>query len=277
MDEYATTNRRNWDERAARHPDTDFYDVEGFLAGESSLYPLEREEFVLFVERESPSLLHLQCHFGLDTLSLARAGASDVVGVDFSSVAIDKARDLAVEARLADTASFVEADVLDLDLGRAFDAVYTSYGVLAWLSDLDAWAATVARHLRAGGTFYLAENHPVADVFEHVGGDTAELAYPYFADEPMVFDAHGSYADLDAEFEHTEQYQFAHSLGEVVTALTERGLRIEFLHEFPWATWRMYEGMTEDDDGRWWLPDDVPIELPLTFSLKATKPGTSAT
>ncbi|WP_049899763.1 class I SAM-dependent methyltransferase [Halococcus agarilyticus] len=271
MDEYVATNRRNWDERAARHPDTDFYDVEGFLAGESSLYPLEREEFAPFVERESPTILHLQCHFGLDTLSLARAGANEVVGVDFSSVAIEQARDLAAEAGLGDTAAFVEADVLDLDLDRSFDVVYTSYGVLAWLSDPDAWAATVARHLREGGTFYIVENHPVAGVFENVGDDTAELAHPYFADEPMMFDAQGSYADLDAEFEHTEQYEFAHSLGEIVTALAERGLRIESLHEFPWATWRMYEGMSEDDEGRWWLPDDVSVELPLTFSLQATK------
>ena len=233
MDEYTETNRRNWDERAVRHPDTDYYDVEGFFDGESSLYPLEREEFVPSVERENPAVLHLQCHFGMDTLSLVRAGASEVVGVDFSPEAIEQARGLAAEAGLADTAKFVEGDVLDLDLGREFDVVYTSYGVLGWLSDLDGWAGTVVRHLRDGGTFYIAENHPIAGVFEHVGGDTAELAHPYFADEPMFFDAQGSYADLDAEFEHTEQYQFAHSLGETVTVLTERGLRVEFLHEFP--------------------------------------------
>lgn len=274
MDEYTETNRRNWDERAARHPDTEFYDVEGFLHGESSLYPLEREEFVPFLERESPSMLHLQCHFGMDTLSLARAGASDVVGVDFSPEAIERARDLAVEADLADTTEFIEADVLELEFGREFAAVYTTYGVLGWLSDIEAWARTVVRHLCDGGTFYIAENHPIAGVFEHIGDDTAELADPYFTDEPLFFDVHGSYADLDAEFEHTEQYQFSHSLGEIVTALTDRGLRVEFLHEFPWATWQMYGSMTEDDEGRWWLPGG--IDLPLTFSLKATKPEQSA-
>lgn len=269
MDEYTETNRRNWDERAAHHPDTDYYDVEGFLQGESSLYPLEREEFVPYIERESPRILHLQCHFGMDTLSLVRAGASSVVGVDFSSEAVEQARDLAAETDFTDTAEFVEADVCDLDLGRKFDAVYTSYGVLCWLSDLDAWAVTVVRHLRDGGTFYIAENHPITDVFEHVGDDTATFAYPYFDNEPLFFDAQGSYADLDAEFEHTEQYQFSHSLGEIVTALTECGLHIEFLHEFPWATWHMYRGMTEDEEGRWWLPEGV--DLPLSFSLEATK------
>lgn len=269
MDEYTETNRRNWNERAARHPDTDYYDVEGFIDGESSLYSLEREEFVPFVESENPTVLHLQCHFGMDTLSLVRAGASSVVGVDFSPEAIEQARDLAAEAGLADSTEFVEGDVLELDLGREFDAVYTSYGVLGWLSDLDSWAATVVRHLRDGGTFYIAENHPIAGTFEHVDENTAELAYPYFAGEPMFFDAQGSYADLDAEFEHTEQYQFSHSLGEIVTVLTMHGLRVEFLHEFPWATWQMYGSMTVDSEGRWWLLDGV--DLPLTFSLKATK------
>ena len=271
MDEHTETNRRNWNERAVHHPDTEYYDVAGFLAGESSLYPLEREEFLPFVERETPAVLHLQCHFGMDTLSLARGGASEVVGVDFSPEAIERARDLADETNLTDVAEFVEADVLGLDIGQEFDAVFTSYGVLAWLSDIDVWAATVARHLREGGVFYIAEGHPVAGIFEHVEDDTATLAFPYFADEPTRFDEEGSYADLDAEFEHTAQYQYTHSLGEVVTALTDCGLHIEFLHEFPWATWQMYRGMAVDEMRRWWLPEDVPVDLPLTFSLKATK------
>ncbi|WP_439026370.1 class I SAM-dependent methyltransferase [Haloarchaeobius sp. DT45] len=271
MDEHRETNRRMWDERATHHPDTDYYDVEGFLDGESSLWDLERDELGSDISAGT-TLLHLQCHFGMDTLSWARDGA-DVVGVDFSEEAIRRARELATEADLADRAEFVEGDVLDLDLGREFDVVFTSYGVLCWLDDLDSWADTVARHLAPGGVFYIAEGHPLAGTFEHVDGDTATLAYSYFHGEPEHFDEQGSYADFDAEFEHTEMYEWGHSLGEVVTALATRGLRIEFLHEFPWCTWQRFEGMTEDDCGRWWLPDDVPVDLPQTFSLKARKEG----
>lgn len=270
MDEYREANRRNWDERTAVHPESDHYDVEGFLDGDASLYPLERDELGDAID-DGTDLLHLQCHFGLDTLSWAREGAN-VVGVDFSPKSVELARDIAEEAGLEDRAKFLEADVLELDLDREFDVVFTSYGVLYWLPDLDAWAATVADHLRDGGTFYVAEIHPVAGVFEDVSGETATLAYPYFGhDEPLRFDYDGSYADEEAGFENAVTYEWSHGLGEIVTALCEEGLRIEFLHEHPWAEFGMYEEMTEDDEGRWWLPDDVPGELPLTFSLRATK------
>ncbi|WP_435318340.1 class I SAM-dependent methyltransferase [Haloarchaeobius sp. TZWSO28] len=268
MDDYQEANRRNWDERAAVHPETEYYDVDGFLAGESSLWPLEREELGEDVG-DGTSLLHLQCHFGMDTLSWAREGA-EVVGVDFSTQAVETARELADEAGLADRAEFVQANVLALDLEREFDVVFTSYGVLCWLDDLDAWAETIERHLAPGGTFYIADGHPVAGMLENVSGDTAELAFPYFPGEAVHFDVQGSYAS-DAEFEHTEQYEWAHPLGEVVTALASRGLRIEFLHEHPWTTWRRYEDMEQDEAGRWWLPEDAAVELPLQFSLKATK------
>jgi 2-polyprenyl-3-methyl-5-hydroxy-6-metoxy-1,4-benzoquinol methylase len=168
MDEYREANRRNWDERTAVHPESDHYDVEGFLDGDTSLYPLEREEIGDAVD-EDTELLHLQCHFGLDTLSWAREGAT-AVGVDFSPESVELARELAAEAGLADRAEFVEADVLELDLDREFDVVFTSYGVLFWLPDLDAWTETVASHLRPGGIFYLAEIHPFGSVFEDVSG-----------------------------------------------------------------------------------------------------------
>ncbi|PSP81487.1 SAM-dependent methyltransferase [Halobacteriales archaeon QS_1_68_20] len=131
-------NRETWDERAAVHPDTDYYDVEGFLDGESSLYPLEREELADVVDGGT-DLLHPMCHFGLDTLSWARE-CDEVVGVDFSQVAVERARSLAAEAGI-ENAEFVECDVLELDMDREFDVVFTSFGVLGWLDDLDAWPA----------------------------------------------------------------------------------------------------------------------------------------
>ncbi|WP_435332703.1 class I SAM-dependent methyltransferase [Haloarchaeobius sp. TZWWS8] len=268
MNHEREANRRNWDERAAVHPDSDYYDVDGFLAGESSLWDLERDELGPHVD-DATTMLHLQCHFGLDSLSWAREGAR-VTGVDFSGEAVRTAEELADEADLADRTEFVEADVLELELDREFDVVFTSYGVLCWLADIEAWADTVARHLAPGGVFYIAENHPLGGMFESVAGDTAELAYPYFSGETMHFDVQGSYAS-DAEFEHTDHYEWAHSLGDVVTALASRGLTIEFLHEQPWCTWQRFETMEEDDRGRFWLPEDVPVDLPLTFSLKARK------
>ncbi|WP_435358310.1 class I SAM-dependent methyltransferase [Haloarchaeobius sp. DFWS5] len=269
MSDELEANRRMWDERAAHHPDTDYYDVEGFLDGDTSLWDLERDELGPDID-EGTTMLHLQCHFGLDSLSWARKGA-DVVGVDFSEEAVRKGTELAEQAGLSERAEFVEHDVLTLDLDREFDVVFTSYGVLVWLDDIDAWADTVASHLAPGGTFYIAEGHPLAGTFEHVEGDTATLAYSYFKGEAEHFDVQGSYADFDAEFEQTDMYEWGHSLGEVVTALASRGLQIEFLHEFPWCTWKRFEGMTEDERGRWWLPDDVPVELPQTFSIKARK------
>lgn len=271
MDEYRDANRRNWDERADVHPDTDYYDVAGFLDGKSSLHSLERDELGEEIS-EDTDLLHLQCHFGLDTLSWAREGAS-VVGVDFSEEAIELARELAEETNLDQRAEFVEADVLALDLDRQFDVVFTTYGVLYWLPDIDSWAETVGSHLRPGGTFYIAEIHPFGGVFEDISGESATLSHPYFGDdEPLKFEVGGSYAAEDAEFENDVTYEWSHGLGEIVSALADAGLRIDFLHEHPWADFRMYENMTEDEEGRWWPPEDAPFDLPLTFSIRATAP-----
>jgi SAM-dependent methyltransferase len=264
-------NRRNWDERAAVHPDTDYYDVEGFLAGGSSLYDVEREELADVVDGDT-DLLHPMCHFGLDTLSWARE-CREVVGVDFAPTAVEEARDLAEEAGI-ENATFVESDVYDLGLDRAFDVVFTTFGVVGWLDDLDAWAAVLVDHLRTGGHLYFADIHPVAGCFEHVGPDGAafgEWSHSYFREEPIHVDADGSYADLDAEFEQSETVQYQHGVGDIVGALAGQGLRVEFLHEFPWADFPMFEGMTEDDQGRWWLPEEVPVEVPLTLSVRARK------
>lgn len=272
-DDYRATNRTNWNERVAVHPDTDYYDVDGFLEGESSLYPMEREELADVVDADT-TLLHPMCHFGLDTLSWARE-CEAVVGVDFSPAAVEKARDLAIEAGI-ENATFVEGDVLDLDLDREFDVVFTTFGVVGWLDDLDALAETITDHLRPGGTYYLADIHPFAEPFHDVDSEGAHFGdwgFSYFRDDPLYLDADGSYADPDRSFDHTETVQFVHTIGEIVTALCDAGLHVEFLHDHPWADFPMYDGMDRDEHGRWWLSDDVPVELPLTFSLRATTPG----
>lgn len=271
MDEYTRANRRRWDALAEVHPHAPFYDVAGFRAGGLSLRPLEREEVGSV---EGKTLLHLQCHFGLDTLSWARLGAR-VTGVDFSERAIARAEALRDEAGLE--ATFLCADVYDLPdlLGGTFDVVFTSYGVLCWLPDVPRWARVVARYVRPGGFFYLAEDHPFAQVFDNEP-DTRDLrvAYPYFPrEEPLRFEAGGSYADVAPEG-GLPSYEWPHGLGEVVTALREAGLRLAFLHESPSCSWQRFPFLVQDDEGWWRLPPGW-VEVPLTLSLKATRPRAS--
>lgn len=269
MNRYLRANRRRWDALVPLHAASPFYDVEGFRAGRITLRDVEREEVGSV---EGKTLLHLQCHFGLDTLSWARLGAR-VTGVDFSARAIALAGELRDEAGL--DAAFLRADVYDLpeSLEGDFDVVFTSYGVLCWLPDLPRWAAVVARFVRPGGFFYMVEEHPFASVFANDPDTTGlEVAYPYFpSEEPLRFEEAGSYADPEADVGEPS-YEWPHSLGEVVTALLQAGLRLEYLHEFPFDSWRRFPFMRQDEAGRWWL-QGVKEDLPLTFSLRARKPS----
>src|SRR2546422_9122572 len=184
MKEYFDTNRRHWDELVPLHMQTRFYDVDSFRAGASSLHALEIEEVGGVGGK---SLLHLQCHFGLDTLSWARRGAT-VTGVDFSPAAIEAARGLALETGL--DAQFVETDLYSLpdNLQGQFDIVYTSYGVVFWLPDVRRWAEVAARFVKPGGFFYIAEFHPFCAVFHNEGVNSdLEIRYPYFEGEALRF------------------------------------------------------------------------------------------
>jgi SAM-dependent methyltransferase len=219
-------------------------------------------------------LLHLQCHFGIDTLSFARLGAR-VTGVDFSPAAIDLASRLAVELGFPE-ARFVRSTIHDLPdvLDEEFDLVYTSRGVLGWLPDIRRWAAVVARFVRPGGRFYITEIHPVAQAFENEGVAPGELRlrYPYWEHrEPLSFPVQGSYADPTADVKTPTEHGWDHGLGEIVTALIDAGLEIRALREFPFVDWQL-DFLSEADDGTWRLPPGVEGELPLFFSLLAVKP-----
>ena len=274
MDEHRSLrqeNRAHWDELAEHHPHTDHYDVEAFLGGESTIRQLEREE----LEVSDHRLLHLQCHFGLDTLSWVRnEGAAHATGVDFSGTAIETARELRDEIGLSRTsARFVESDVYDIPerIDDTFDVVVTTYGTIYWLPHLEPWAAVIADRLEPGGTFYIADSHPFVGVFHHEStGEHLQLAHPYFNEEPLTEEFDGSYAGWNFGLEHQRSHGFGHALEEVVTSLAMAGLRIDFLHEHPWCFFQRFEAMVETAPGRWVLPD-VPYELPLTFSLQATK------
>jgi SAM-dependent methyltransferase len=269
-EEHIAANRVLWNAWTKVHERSKFYDLEGFTRGGVRLREYEIEEIGPVVGK---TLLHLQCHFGIDSLSWARLGAQ-VTGADFSSEAVALARSLAAELGL--DARFVESDVYDLRnrLEGEFDVVYTSRGVLGWLPDIRGWAEVAAHFVRPGGIFYVTEVHPVWEAFEYDGVEPGKmwLRYPYWeTGEPFAIKVVGSYADRSADVGDLTEYGWNHSLGEIVTALIDAGLRIEFLHEFPFLEWPA-DALVEGDDGRFRLPGELDGKLPLLYSLKASKP-----
>lgn len=263
MREYDAVNRSLWDGWTKIHAASAFYDVDAFRAGKSTLKPIELARVGAVVGRE---LLHLQCHFGLDTLSWARLGAR-VTGVDFSITAIQLAQSLAAEQQL--DARFVCANVSDLPLGSdTFDIVYTSYGVLPWLPDLRQWAASAGRCLRRAGAFHLIEFHPLAGM---LGEDGHSIVLPYFESEgPARYRVRGSYADPTAPFEH-DSYEWAHSLSETLAALSAAGLRITSFAEYPYSPYNCFPFLEEVGPDRWCVRGQQ-VAVPLTFAVTAVKP-----
>jgi SAM-dependent methyltransferase len=276
VDDSLRENQHLWDAWTRIHVGSAFYDVASFVDGSHPIRiaDYERDEVGPV---EGRTLLHLQCHFGLDTLSWARLGAR-VTGIDFSSEAVAAARALARDVGV--DARFIQSNLYDAPavLDEEFDVVYTSRGVLGWLPDIPAWARVAARFVRPGGTFYVTEIHPVAQVFAEEGVAPGELrlGYPYWSHpEPLTFDVKGSYADPAAPTEGLVEHGWDHSLGEIVTALVDAGLQVDFLHEHPFVEWPI-AFLVRSDDGRYRLPPDAKGELPLFFSLRAHKPSDGA-
>ena len=266
MNEYMRSNQKMWDEYAHINSRSSFYQLDDFKAGVNKLNPLEREELG---DVAGKRLLHLQCHFGMDTLSWARLGAQ-VTGMDFSHEAIQLAQQLSAELNIP--ARFIETDIYKLPevLDESFDIVYTSYGVLTWLPDMKRWAQIAAQYVRPGGTFYIAEFHPFAWVFDYAASELL-VKYPYFHDGVIADDVIGSYADPTAETVTKVSYEWAHPLGEIVTALIEAGLQLEFLHEFPYTVYEQFPFVEKTDEHYWKLPGGART-IPLMFSIRAKKP-----
>jgi SAM-dependent methyltransferase len=267
-------NEELWNAWTALHASGGYYDLEGFKAGGVRIRPYEIE---LIGDVTGKTLLHLQCHFGIDTLSWARLGAR-VTGADLSPDAIELAKSLADELSFPE-ARFVRSNLYDLPdaLDGTFDIVYTSRGVLGWLPDIRAWARVVAHFLAPGGTFFITEAHPVVQAFENEGVEPGELrlTYPYWEHrEPLTFAVKGSYADPNADVGDLTEHGWDHGLGEIVTALIDAGLRIEKLIEHPFLEWKV-DFLVEDEavPDRWVLPPGTAGELPLMFTLLATKPA----
>ncbi len=266
MESFFERNKDLWNESTPIHVRSAFYDVAGFRAGKTMLSPIELGEMG---KVKGKSLLHLQCHFGMDTLSWARLGAR-VTGVDFSDAAIAQAK--ALSAELGIPADFICGNIYDLPglLKGRFDIVFTSYGVLPWLPDLTTWAGVVAHFLKTGGYFYIVEGHPLTSVFDNSRGATElRVTQSYFHKaEPTRWEPEGDYAEPDAVVTHPS-YEWTHSLADIVNALIGAGLRIDFLHEFPVSRY-MWAPFAKPDGHGWWRIEGDRI--PLLFSLKASKP-----
>jgi SAM-dependent methyltransferase len=268
MDEFLQANQKLWNEWTGEHEKSPFYDLDGFRAGRERLKTIELAEVG---DVRDKKLLHLQCHFGLDTLAWARHGAV-VTGVDLSDQSIALAQSLSAELELP--ARFICSDILRLPetLDDQFDIVFTSYGILHWLRDLRRWAQVIARFLKPGGFFYIVEDHPFMRVFGSDPEHGIKVDNPYFfTEEPYKAETTGSYA-TDFEGESRTYYMWDHSLGEVLNSLIEAGLRIEFLHEFPFALRAKFPTMVRGEDGYWRFQREHNM-IPLLFSVKAGKPA----
>jgi SAM-dependent methyltransferase len=267
VDDWLTTNRAHWDERVPLHIASPFYDVEGFKGGKPQLLPFEVDELGPL---DGSAVVHLQCHFGLDTLDLARMHPTVMVtGLDFSAPAVEAANRLAQQVRLAGRARFVVGEVYraaEALGGHRFDVVYTGKGSLLWLPDIDRWASVVHDLLAPNGFLYLSEFHPVA---EALADDQPTPGYDYFASEPTWFEAAGSYAAAGAVTSHNAGAEWHHPLGRVIGALRGAGLSLELFHEWDFTVYQQFPWLVRGSDGRWRWPG--PGTLPLMYSLKAIR------
>jgi len=256
VQDYFELNRAAWDRRVGVHLQSKFYDVEGFLSGRTSLREIELQELEVVAGQR---LLHLQCHFGLDTLSWARRRAI-CTGVDISPVAIQQARRLSRESRVE--AEFVCANVCEFDRGAVdpFDIVFTSYGAVCWLPDIRQWAGIVASNLAPGGTFYMVEFHPIYDLL---------AGYTYFTSVTPDLEEEGSYTENAGE-EVNRVAVWVHPVSSVINALIDAGIRIERLNEFPYSPYNCFEGMEEREPGRFYLQHEGH-DVPLVYSILGRK------
>jgi SAM-dependent methyltransferase len=273
VEDYAELNRSSWDERAGPHAASPGYSVDRFASDPAFLSEVVRFDLPLLGDIGGLRGVHLQCHIGTDTVSLARLGA-DMTGLDFSSASLAHARRVAGLAG-ADV-RFVEAEVYDAVtvLGReSFDLVYTGIGALCWLPDIARWAGVVAGLLRVGGRLFIREGHPALWAVEDGRDDNLlVLEYPYFErEEPMVFEEGGTYVETDAVFTHNRTHEWNHGLGEIVTALLDNGMELTGLAEHDSVPWEALPGQMEQLAGGEWRVADRPWRIPHSYTLQAVR------
>ena len=275
MDDYRELNKASWDERAPAHATSPDYAVDRFVTDPEFLSDVVRFDLPRLGAISGLRGVHLQCHIGTDTISLARLGAR-MSGLDFSPAAIDQAQALA--ARTGTEVDFHEADVyeaVDLLGAASYDLVFTGIGALCWLPSVDRWARTVAGLLKPGGRLFIREGHPMLWALDDVRRDgVLSVGYPYFETaEPQVWTEGGTYVETEAEFVHNVTHEWNHGLGEIVTALMDAGLDLTGLLEHDSVPWEALPGlMTKDGAGEWRLTER-PERLAASYTLQARRRG----
>ena len=262
MTTYIDINKQSWNNKVDFHVKSDFYDLDGFLKGNTSLNDIE---LTLLGDIKGKSILHLQCHFGQDTISLARLGAA-VTGIDLSDKAIEKARELSLKTDTA--ASFICCNIYDLPrhLDTPFDIVFTSYGTIGWLPNLDKWAHIVSQFLKPNGRFIFVEFHPVVWMFDD---DFKEIGYNYFNTGAIVETTSGTYADKDADI--TQEYvMWNHGINEVLNSLLKNGLALNSFDEFNYSPYPCFKKTVEFEKKKYRIPH-LGNKIPMVYAVMATK------
>ena len=259
---YLDVNRNSWNQKTEFHVNSDFYNQEGFLKGVNSLTPIELE---LLGNIEGKSILHLQCHFGQDTISFSRLGAK-AVGVDLSDNAIEKAREIANQLN-TDT-RFICCDIYNLPnhLKEQFDIVFTSYGTIGWLPDLDKWAKVISNFLKPGGKFVMADFHPVVWMFDD---NFEKIGYNYFKSEPIIETVDGTYADKNAPI-NSKTITWNHSTSELLNSLLSNYLELNTFNEYDYSPYNCFNA-TEEFEPKKFRIKHLENKIPMVYSIVATK------
>lgn len=262
MKNYLDINKKTWNDKVSVHVASDFYDNKSFLEGKSTLNSIEIE---LLGNVKDKSLLHLQCHFGQDTMSLARMGAN-ATGIDLSDKAIEKARELNQQLNL--NTNYICCDVYETPnyINEKFDIVFSSYGTIGWLPNIDEWASVIANALKPNGIFVFAEFHPVVWMFDN---DFKEVFYSYFNVEEIVEEETGTYANRTAQIE-TKTITWNHSLSEVLTALIQAGLEIEVFNEYDYSPYACFNNAEEFEPNKFRIKQ-FQNKIPMVYALRARK------
>lgn len=259
---YIEINRESWNNRVEAHLKSRFYDLESFVKGKSSLNSIELD---LLGDIRGKSILHLQCHFGQDTISLFRLGA-EVTGVDLSDKAIDSARQLTRDTN--SDANFICCDIYDLPdhLDRQFDIVFTSYGTIGWLPDLDKWAKVISRYLKQNGKLVFVEFHPVVWMFDD---NFEKIGYNYFKSDAIIETENGTYADKSADIV-LESVSWNHGLSEVIRSLIKNGLEIISFDEYDYSPYNCFSKTIEFEEGKFRI-EHLGNKIPMVYSIVAEK------
>ena len=260
MVNYAKINKKWWNAITPIHSKSHLYNLSTFKKGKTSLQQLELQEVGSV---KGKSMLHLMCHFGMDSISWAREGAN-VTGVDLSDESIKLAKKLSSDTDVP--VEFICADIYELPniLHKKYDIIFMSYGVLLWLSDIEKWAEIITHFLKKGGVFYIAEIHPFTTILSY----ECKLSYNYFDRGPYLDDSDGTYTNWNTNIKGIT-YEWSHTMGDILNALIKQGLQIKYVHEFPYTMYNQFPGLMKKNKQGQYVLKNTKVQIPLLFSIKA--------